>query len=118
MREPPAIDAFGGGGFRLGETRFEGSLLILQDEARAWPVATLAEVSRQSLLSVLEVGRAGVEFVLLGTGVVTAPPPREARLALQEAGIGLELMSTPEAVRLYNVLARDGRQVAAALIAV
>lgn len=118
MREPPAIDAFGGGGFRLGDTRITGSLLILEDEARPWPVTSLADLPVGALQSVLEVGRAGVEFVLLGTGEAAMPAPRPVRLALEEAGIGLELMNTPEAVRLYNVLARDGRQLAAALIAV
>jgi uncharacterized protein len=37
---------------------------------------------------------------------------------LKQAGLGLEMMNTPEACRLYNVLAADGRRVAAALLAV
>jgi uncharacterized protein len=32
--------------------------------------------------------------------------------------MGLEMMNTPEACRLYNVLSTDGRRVAAALLAV
>jgi uncharacterized protein len=40
------------------------------------------------------------------------------RDAMQAARLGLEVMTTPEACRLYNLMAEDGRRVAAALIAV
>jgi uncharacterized protein len=117
-RNAPSVDAYGDGGFRLSGERREGSVLILGDEARAWPVRSLAEVTPETLAPVLEAGRAEVEFVLLGAGPRTARPPREAREALQRAGIGLEFMDTPAAARLYNVLTAEGRRVAAALIAV
>ena len=38
--------------------------------------------------------------------------------ALKAAGVGLEFMSTEAAARTYNVLASEGRRLAAALIAV
>jgi uncharacterized protein len=117
-RDAPSIDAYGDGGFRLDGARHEGSLLILGDEARSWPVASLAELDAASLAPVLEAGRAAVEFVLLGVGARNAMPPRALREALQRAGIGLEFMDTPAAARLYNVLTAEGRRVAAALIAV
>jgi uncharacterized protein len=117
-RNAPSIDAYGQGGFRLSGERREGSVLILGDEARAWPVAALAELTPADLSPVLEAGRSEVEFVLLGTGARNALPPREVREALQRAGIGLEFMDTPAAARLYNVLTAEGRRLAAALIAV
>jgi len=117
-RDAPSIDAYGQGGFRLSGERREGSVLILQDEARSWPVRSLAEATPEALASVFEAGRAEVEFVLLGTGAVNALPPRATREALKAAGIGLEFMDTPAAARLYNVLTAEGRRVAAALIAV
>jgi uncharacterized protein len=40
------------------------------------------------------------------------------REALAAARVGLEVMDTPQACRLYNVLAQEGRRIAAALIAV
>jgi uncharacterized protein len=42
-------------------------------------------------------------------------PPRELVFALARRGIGLEFMDTPAAARTYNVLASEGRQVAAVL---
>ena len=116
-RDAPSIDAYGGGGFRLSGERREGSVLILQDEARSWPVRSLAELTPEALAPVLEAGRAEVEFLLLGVGPVNALPPRAVREALQKAGIGLEFMDTAAAAKLYNVLTAEGRRLAAALIA-
>jgi len=117
-RDAPQIDAFGGGGFRLSTGRHEGSLLILGDVARAWPVASATELTPESFADVLAAGRAQVEFVLLGQGAVNALPPRSVREALQRAGIGLEFMDTAAACRVYNVLTAEGRRLAAALIAI
>lgn len=118
MRQPPAIAAFGGGGFRVGPERIQGGLLILQDVARAWPVASLEALRPEDLAPVLAAGAGEVEFLLLGTGVSLAPAPRPVREALRTAGLGLEVMNTPEACRLYNFLAGEGRLIAAALIPV
>jgi uncharacterized protein len=117
-RDAPQIDAYGGGGFRLSTGRHEGSLLILRDEAQAWPVRSLADLTLDSFAEVLAAGRAEVEFVLLGVGAVNALPPRAVRDALQKAGIGLEFMDTPAACRVYNILTAEGRKLAAAMIAV
>ncbi len=117
-RNAPTVDAYGDGGFRLGGEWRDGSVLILGDEARAWPVASLADLTVEALAPVFEAGRTEVEFLLLGVGVRNAQPPREVRDALLRAGVGLEFMDTPAAARLYNVLTAEGRRLAAALIAV
>ena len=118
LRQPPAIEGYGGGGFRVGGDWLAGSVLILDDVARPWPVPALADFSLDSLSPVLAEGMATVEFVLLGAGPVAAPPPKGLRQALQAEGLGLEVMDTASACRLYNVLAQEGRRVAAALIAI
>lgn len=117
-RDAPSLDAYGQGGFRLSGDWHEGSVLILRDEARSWPVTTLAEVTPESLAEVIAAGPKDVEFVLLGVGTVNALPPRATREALQRAGVGLEFMDTPTAARMYNVLTAEGRRLACALIAV
>ena len=119
MRRPPAIEAYGAGGFRTDDGgRTEGSILILDDVVRPWPVASLADLTPAHFDAVLAAGPAVVEFALLGLGPAMAPPPRAVREALAAARIGLEVMDTPSAVRLYNVMAKEGRRIAAALIAV
>lgn len=117
-RDAPSIDAFGEGGFRLDGARHEGSLLILRDQAQAWPVQATADLTPESLAAVVAAGRAEVEFLLLGMGAKNALPPRAVREAIARAGMGLEFMDTPAAARLYNVLTAEGRKLAAALIAV
>jgi len=118
LRQPPSIDAYGGGGFRVSGKRQEGSLLILQDLARPWPPVSLADLQPRHFDEILAVGLREVEFVLLGVGARPAPPPRAIRELLQGAGIGLEVMDTVAACRVYNVLAAEGRRLAAGLIAI
>lgn len=117
-RDAPIIDAYGDGGFRLAGERREGSVLILADAARSWPVAAVADLTLSDFQPVLDAGAADVEFVLLGTGARNALPPREVRDGLRAAGLGLEFMDTPAAAKLYNLLTSEGRRLAAALIAV
>ncbi len=118
MREAPAIDGYGGGGFRVAGAWIEGSVLVLDDMAQPWPVVSLDALTLEAFDAVLAAGRETVEFVLLGAGEGTAPPPKAVRAALAEAGLGLEVMDTVSACRVYNMLAQDGRRVAAALIAI
>lgn len=117
MRQPPSIDAWGGGGFRVAGLWRPGSLLILDDVAQDWAVTSMATLTLDDFAPVFAAGPA-VEFVLLGTGLTQALPPREIRDGLKARGLGLEFMSSEAAARSYNVLASDGRRLAAALIAV
>ena len=118
MREPPAIESFGAGGFRVGGVWRPGSLLILADEPHDWRPAAFAELAVSDFDAIVALPRGQVEFVLLGTGAAQALPPRPVRDALRGAGLGLEFMATGEAARLHNVLASEGRLFATALIAV
>jgi uncharacterized protein len=117
-RAAPVIDSYGAGGFRLSGEWHAGSLLIVADEARPWPVASLAELTPESLAPVFSAPRAELEFLLLGVGAINAMPPIAVRDAVRALGVGLEFMATPQAAKLYNVLTAEGRRLAAALIAV
>ncbi len=117
MREPPAIEAFGRGGFRVAGVWRPGSLLILEDEPRDWRPSTLTDLAVADFSQVIAAPPGAVEFVLLGTGQAQALPPRPVREALRGAGLGLEFMATDAAARLHNVLASEGRLFATALIA-
>ncbi|MEX1147930.1 MAG: Mth938-like domain-containing protein [Sphingomonadales bacterium] len=111
------VNAYGDRGFRVGETRFNGSLVIVNGRARAWGVATVADMTPASL-AVLENADPAVEIVLVGTGAELAFLPGAVRDWLERAGINVDVMDTGAAARTYNVLALEGRRVAAALIAV
>jgi uncharacterized protein len=117
LREPPAIEAIGPGGFRVAGVWRPGSLIIVCDAPSGWRPSRLDEVSADDLAAVLRAGAAQAEFVLLGTGETQRPPPRVIGDVLRGAGIGLEFMATRGAARLHNVLASEGRLFATALIA-
>ncbi len=101
---------YGAGGFTLGEVRHEGDLLVSDTGVAPWggyeDTAAILELSEQ------------VDFVLIGTGVDIGHIPQAFRRALEEAGIGVEIMSTASACRTYNVLLSEGRRMAAAVLAV
>jgi uncharacterized protein len=112
----PFIERYGPGGFRISGTIFTGAVLILPDEARAWPVSTLADVTPDSLKLVAE--RGGIEILLLGCGRRMQMVPKLVREALRAVGIVIDAMDSGAACRTYNVLAAEERRVAAALLPV
>ena len=111
---PPPIDSYGGGGFRIAGAFHEGDLLLLGPVPTPWAPAGF---SVEAFAAVIR-SAAEVDVLLVGMGVEIAPLPTAARLALEAAGIGVEVMSTASACRTYNVLLAEDRRVAAALIAV
>lgn len=56
------------------------------------------------------------EVLLLGTGIQQHFPHPRLYQALIAAGVGVEFMNTPAACRSYNILAAEGRKVAAAIL--
>jgi uncharacterized protein len=55
------------------------------------------------------------ELLILGTGSRAVFPPRELTFAFARRRIGLEVMDTAAAARTFNVLAGEGRRLAAVL---
>ncbi len=113
------IESYGEGRFRVGGALHAGSILVFADRTEAWPVSALAALTPASLEPLRAAGAAGlVDVVLLGCGPRMGLVPEALRGLLRAAGIVLEPMDTGAACRTYNVLAAEGRRVAAALIAV
>ncbi len=56
------------------------------------------------------------ELVVFGSGKIFRFPDARIMAAFSHAHIGFEVMDTPAACRTYNVLASEGRNVAAALL--
>lgn len=112
-----SIDAYGDGGFRFAGMSHRGSLLLLPSGIHAWTATGTAKLTVADFAALLA-EREKIEFVLLGTGTGQIFPPLAVRQAFDDAGLGLDAMSTGSAARTYNVLLAEGRKVAAALIAV
>ncbi|MGR3493071.1 MAG: Mth938-like domain-containing protein [Shimia sp.] len=103
------VDGYGPGFFRLrGETQ-EGPLLLLPNGPQTWD-GTDTEP--------LVAAAAHVDVLFYGTGAEIAHPPADLKAQMEEAGIGLEPMSTPSACRTYNVLLSEGRRVGLAALPV
>ncbi|MFV0297727.1 MAG: Mth938-like domain-containing protein [Hyphomicrobiaceae bacterium] len=111
------IDAYGNGGFRFAGMSHRGSIICLPNAIEAWTAVTMAEVTPDSLRTILTFGGV-LDLVMLGTGAEHIWPSEEVREAFREAGIGLDIMSTGAAARTWNILIAEGRPVAAAMLAV
>lgn len=113
------IESYGEGRFRISGTAIEGSVLVFPDRTLPWPVDSGEAITPESLGEVMRAGEAGtVNILLLGCGQRMAMVPSALRERLRAAGVVIEPMDTGAACRTYNVLMAEGRQVAAALIAV
>jgi uncharacterized protein len=111
------IETYGNGGFRFADMSHRGSILALPSGIEAWSVTSAAEIAPETLARLVEEA-ASIEILLVGTGDSLVPLSREARVALEQAGLFADLMGTGAAVRTYNVLLSEERAVAAALVAV
>jgi len=97
----------------VNKVRHEGSLIVTSERVLAWGAAGFDELAADDFVALRELGP---EVVLLGTGArLRFPSPRVLR-PLIDAGIGYEVMDLAAACRTYNILATEGRAVAAALI--
>jgi uncharacterized protein len=106
----PPFEGYGADGFRIGGQVHRGALLVAGPRVAGW-----AGPQDAAALTAL----AGeVDVILLGTGGEIAHAPADLRAAVEEAGLGLEVMTTPAACRTYNVLVGEGRRVAAAVLPV
>ena len=111
------IDSFGSGGFRFADMSHRGSLLCLPSGIHGWEPKDPANITPDDLQRVLD--EAGhIRILLAGLGPHFARLPAATTTALREAGIVTDPMSTPAAVRTYNVLVAEDRPVAALLLAV
>lgn len=109
------IQAYGGGGFRISQVRYEGGVLVFPDRVLPWPLRGVGELDAESLAPLQG---AGVELLLIGCGRAAAPIPPALRQVVRAWGAVIEAMDTGAACRTYNVLLSEERRVAAALIAV
>lgn len=97
----------------IGEETYEEPIALTQEAViGAWHDLGIDELTSEHFA---ELTATEPELVVLGTGSESKFAPRELVFAFARAGIGLEVMNTPAAARTFNVLAGEGRRVAAVL---
>jgi uncharacterized protein len=111
------INRYGDFGFTVAGIRHEGSVLIFPARTLAWAPQSLDQVTPDSLAEVFA-AQPRPTVLLLGCGTGMRPVPKALRDACRPLGIVIEPMDTGAACRTFNVLLTEGRDVAAALIAV
>ena len=98
---------------RVNDTEYSESILLTpDDQLTIWSDKPIADLTDADFGPVFDTKP---EIVLLGTGTSNVFPPRELTFAFARKGIGLEVMDTAAAARTFNVLANEGRKVAAVL---
>jgi uncharacterized protein len=110
------IHGYGPGLFRIAGVVHKSSVLVLPDRTLAWDIAEFADISLGGFEPLLA-HDLSVDVLLLGCGAGMRLPPPDLRAALRKHGIVLEPMDTGAACRTFNILLTEGRQAAAALIA-
>lgn len=112
-----AISDYGNGGFRFAGISHQGSLLLLPSGIYAWDVFEFSHLNAKDFQPVFD-EPVKIDFLLLGCGPHLLSPIADIRQAFDSHDIGLEPMSTGAAVRTYNILLAEKRNIAAAVIAV
>lgn len=102
------VEGYGPGFFRIGGEVIHGPVITAASGTRTWggldDIAALEALVHES------------DVIFIGTGAEIANLPKELRSSLEEAGVGIEAMSSPAAARTYNVLLSEGRRIALALL--
>ena len=98
---------------RRNEQRIEHSVVITADVVEQWPPQRFADCGVEHFTALIE---HRPELVIFGTGAAQRFPHPSLTRPLLEQGIGVEVMDTAAACRTYNIVAAEGRRVAAALL--
>lgn|SRR5512142_3112380 len=106
--------AHGAGFVRLGVVEYRENLLVTPERiVTGWAPGGFGALTEGDFAALAALAP---EVALLGTGPsLRFPDPRLTR-PLIDARIGLEVMDTPAACRTFNILAAEGRRVAAGIL--
>ena len=100
------------GRVRIAGTWYQQPLIVRPNALlHPWAAPAVASLRAEDLLA----QDSAVRILLLGTGTRQVFPAVRLIAELAGQGVGLEVMDSAAACRTYNVLAAEGREVAAAL---
>jgi uncharacterized protein len=107
------ITGFDGKRIFIDGTAYSTPVIVVPDHDPApWTVSDPARIEYTDLQPALD---RRPELIILGTGACQVFPDPRITAAIMREGIGFESMRTDAACRTFNLLAGEGRLVAAAL---
>ena len=108
------VTGLGPGWIRIGADEYRENVVLTSDAvATGWAPAGFDGLTAEDFAQLLA---QKPEVVLFGAGPTIRFPHPRLTGALTDAGVGIEVMDTPAACRTFNILAAEGRSVAAALL--
>jgi uncharacterized protein len=112
--ETQSVTAYGPGWVAIQGEKIAHSVLITSEGLRLdWHCQSFEDLGPQHFAQLAELD---VELVIFGSGERLRFPKPEWQVGLMQRRVGLETMDTQAACRTYNILAGEGRKVAAALL--
>lgn len=113
LSEALTIRSVGTDGICINEQIWSETIALTPEEVISpWASVPVLELTEEHFAPLLA---HSPELVLVGSGANCEFPPRELTFSFARLGVGLELMDTTAAARTFNVLAMEGRRVAAVL---
>ena len=99
---------------QVNERLLQASFIIAPDRLiEDWPPRRLDQLDIAAMQALIDVQP---EVVILGTGERQAFPAAEVMAAFLQRGIGIEAMANAAAARTFDILAGEGRRVAAGFL--
>ena len=109
------VRTYGPGRFLISEREWREPVLVTPTVTVPVQIARAEDLTLESL-AFLKTLPVPTELLVLGCGARAVFVPPDKRAVLKAAGLGLEVVDTGSACRIYNVLLAEGRRVAAVLI--
>ncbi|MFO1195123.1 MAG: Mth938-like domain-containing protein [Rhodoferax sp.] len=109
-----SITGYGAGWISVDGERIQSSVILTSGGLREpWDCRAYGDLASRHFSRLADLD---VELVIFGSGGRIRFPPPDWLRGLFERRVGLETMDTQAACRTYNILAGEGRRVAAALL--
>ncbi len=107
------ITSYGEGFVAVNLERHDGSVIVMPDSLKAWPVSSFEALTTEDFDLIAE---AAPKVVIFGSGSRLRFPHPRLTAGLTKHRIGVETMDFGAACRTYNILMSEGRRVAVALL--
>jgi uncharacterized protein len=109
------VRSYGPGRFLISEREWREPVLVTPTATQPLAISRAEDITPEAL-AFLKTLLTPTELLVLGCGAKAVFVPPAQRALLKAAGLGLEVVDTGSACRIYNVLVAEGRRVAAVLI--